>query len=161
MNLLPIDSAPKDGREVLLLVQEEGLRQPKYFVGHYMPGGHCIEDHPPIDKGWYWWNGRMFDMGYTPTHWAPLPGVEHPTTHEHALQMSGLTEETFAKRDDHNNAVLKEYEYSYEKAQDHVCDYCRQVARYYAIKTTIDVYHSMLRPVAQKQEEPVTSHILK
>jgi len=43
------------------------------LVGHYMPGGHCIEDHPAIDRGWYFWNGRMFDLASVPTHWMPLP----------------------------------------------------------------------------------------
>jgi hypothetical protein len=155
MNLLPIDSAPKDGREVLLLVAGPGPWAPsRYLVGHYMPGGHCIEDHPPIDAGWYYWNGNIFDREAKPTHWSPLPGVEHPTPHEHAIQISGLTEETFAKRDDHNKAVMEEYGWNAEKAQDHVCDYCRQLARYYSVKTVIDIYHSMLRPV--KEPEAVT-----
>lgn len=69
----PIETAPKDGTEVLLLVERRAGVPGKMLVGHYQPGGHCIEDHPPIDQGWYFWNGRMFDLASKPTHWASLP----------------------------------------------------------------------------------------
>lgn len=71
----PIDSAPKDGRDVLLLL---GTRL--CVVGHYMPGGHCIEDHPPIDKGWYYWNGAMFAVSDDPIAWTSLPEIPDPLT---------------------------------------------------------------------------------
>lgn len=38
-------------------------------------GGRCIEDHPTIAKGWYFWNGCMFDGPAEPTHWMPLPAT--------------------------------------------------------------------------------------
>ena len=64
---------PKDGREVLLQVKyRAGIPNGK-LVGHWQRGGHCIEDHPPIDAGWYFWNGIMFDKASEPTHWQPLP----------------------------------------------------------------------------------------
>jgi hypothetical protein len=69
----PIQSAPKDGTEVLLAVKLRAGVPGKLLVGHYMPGGHCIEDHPAIDAGWYFWNGCMFDKAAKPTHWMPLP----------------------------------------------------------------------------------------
>lgn len=69
----PIETAPKDGREVLLAVAKRAGIPDKMLVGHYMPGGHCIEDHPAIDEGWYFWNGHMFDRASKPTHWQPLP----------------------------------------------------------------------------------------
>lgn len=69
----PIDTAPKDGTEVLLMVDRRACMSGCSLVGHYMPGGHCIEDHPPIDAGWYFWNGCMFDTVAKPTHWMPLP----------------------------------------------------------------------------------------
>lgn len=72
----PIESAPLDGREVLLAVKLRAGIQGKQLVGHYMPGGHCIEDHPPIASGWYFWNGCSFDKAATPTHWMPLPATE-------------------------------------------------------------------------------------
>lgn len=70
---LPIETAPKDGTEVLLVVESRAGIQGRYLVGHYMPGGYCIEDHPAIDSGWYFWNGCMFDKSSKPTHWTPLP----------------------------------------------------------------------------------------
>lgn len=72
----PIETAPKDGREVVLAVAFRAGISKGVLVGHYMGGGHCIEDHPPIDAGWYFWNGCMFDEAAKPTHWMPLP--HHP-----------------------------------------------------------------------------------
>lgn len=69
----PIETAPKDGREVLLRVTQRAGIPGRCLVGHWQPGGHCIEDHPEIDSGWYFWNGCMFDRAAVPTHWAPLP----------------------------------------------------------------------------------------
>lgn len=69
----PIETAPKNGREVLLAVKSRAGIPGCCLVGHYQRGGHCIEDHPPIDEGWYFWNGLMFDRAAEPTHWMPLP----------------------------------------------------------------------------------------
>jgi len=69
----PMETVPKDGTEVLLKVELRAGIRGKCLVGHYMPGGHCIEDHPPINEGWYFWNGRMFDRAAKPTSWMPLP----------------------------------------------------------------------------------------
>lgn len=69
----PIETAPKDGTEVLLRVTQRAGIPEKFLVGHWQPGGYCIEDHPAIDAGWYFWNGTMFDKASTPTHWMPLP----------------------------------------------------------------------------------------
>jgi hypothetical protein len=69
----PMTTAPKDGTEVLLQVEWRAGIRGKFLVGHYMPGGHCIEDHPPIDEGWYFWNGCMFDRASKPVGWLPLP----------------------------------------------------------------------------------------
>lgn len=63
----------KDGREVLLAVKMRAGIPNCRFVGHWMPGGHCIDDHPPIDACWYFWNGCMFDKASEPTGWMPLP----------------------------------------------------------------------------------------
>jgi hypothetical protein len=71
--LRPMDTAPKNGTEVLLQVRYRANVPGKFLVGHYMPGGHCISDHPPIDSGWYFWNGCMFDKAAEPVAWAPLP----------------------------------------------------------------------------------------
>lgn len=68
-----MDLAPRDGTEVLLKVESRAGVSGCMLVGHYMPGGHCIEDHPPIDSGWYFWNGCMFDKASKPIAWAPLP----------------------------------------------------------------------------------------
>lgn len=72
----PIETMPpefKDGREVLLMVELRAGIPHQSLVGHWMPGGYCIEDHPPIGQGWYFWNGCMFDHASKPTHWQPLP----------------------------------------------------------------------------------------
>lgn len=69
----PIDTAPKDGSEVLLAVRLRAGISGRLLVGHWMCGGHCIEDHPAIEAGWYFWNGLMFDRAAEPTHWMPLP----------------------------------------------------------------------------------------
>lgn len=69
----PIENAPKDGTEVLLCVKRRAGIAHGFLVGHWMPGGCCIKDHPPISQGWYFWNGSMFDRASDPTHWMPLP----------------------------------------------------------------------------------------
>jgi hypothetical protein len=61
-----------------------------------MPGGYCIEDHPAIDTGWYFWTGGMFDRAEKPTHWMQLPAAPQnarpsPSTGEIAeLEQIGL-----------------------------------------------------------------------
>jgi len=81
----PMKTAPRDGTEVLLRVECRAGMSDCMLVGHYMQGGHCIDDHPPISQGWYFWNGCCFDMASKPTHWMPLPKIpeeendEHPT----------------------------------------------------------------------------------
>lgn len=67
-----LTAAPWDGKEVLVAVKVRAGIPNKLLVGHYMRGGHCIEDHPPIDAGFYFWNGCMFDRAAEPTHWRPL-----------------------------------------------------------------------------------------
>lgn len=71
-----ISTAPKDGREVLLRVKYRAGIPNCQLVGHWMIGGHCIDDHPPIDAGWYFWSGLMFDKASEPTHWMPLPPID-------------------------------------------------------------------------------------
>ena len=64
-----IETAPRDGREVILAVKTRAGIQHGLLVAHYMGGGH-----PPIDAGWYFSNGHMmFDHAFKPTHWMPLP----------------------------------------------------------------------------------------
>ena len=74
MDWQPIDTVPRSG-EVLLRVQRAGCMG--RMVAHWLPGGHCIEDHPPVDAGWYFWSGYNFrPLSDQPTHWASLPSVE-------------------------------------------------------------------------------------
>lgn len=72
----PICTAPKDGTEILLRVNTPDGVPGNYLVGHYQPGGNCIDDHPPIDRGWYFFNGTQFNLASNPTHWMPLPKDE-------------------------------------------------------------------------------------
>lgn len=78
MSLQPMTTAPRDGTEVLLKVKKRAGSTGKFLVGHWMDGGHCIEDHPPIDQGWYFWNGFMFDKAAEPIAWAHLPKDDTP-----------------------------------------------------------------------------------
>ena len=64
------DQCPRDGTEVLLIVEQRAGIPGKALVGHWVSGGYCIEDHPAIEAGWYFWNGTMFDLASKPTHWA-------------------------------------------------------------------------------------------
>lgn len=71
--LYAMDTAPLDGREVLIKVERRAGVRDRWLVGHWMPGGHCIEDHPPIEAGWYGWTGGMFRPAEKPVGWLPLP----------------------------------------------------------------------------------------
>ncbi|WP_282257318.1 hypothetical protein [Stenotrophomonas sp. PS02301] len=74
-----MDTAPKDGTEVLIEVELRAGVRGKCLAGHYMAGGHCIEDHPPIAGGWYFWNGCAFDMAAKPIRWRyiqPAQGID-------------------------------------------------------------------------------------
>lgn len=68
-----METAPKDGQEIILKVERRAGIPGKCLVGHYMVGGHCIDDHPPINSGWYFWNGCMFDTAAKPIAWDELP----------------------------------------------------------------------------------------
>jgi hypothetical protein len=69
----PIETAPKDGTEILLRVKKRAGVTGKYLVGHYMEEGSYCDEYPPIDKGWYFWNGCSFDKASEPTNWMHLP----------------------------------------------------------------------------------------
>jgi len=74
----PMKTAPRD-RECLVLVKRRPNDAGKLVIAHYMPGGHCIEDHPPIDEGWYFDTGRMFDKVWKAVAWMPLPEFQETT----------------------------------------------------------------------------------
>lgn len=75
MNWQQMETAPRDGRELILAVESRAGIRGRCLVGHYIPGGFCIEDHPPIEEGWYFWNGLYFDQAAQPVAWMPLPPV--------------------------------------------------------------------------------------
>lgn len=96
-----METAPRDGTEVVLRVEKRAGIPGKCLVGHWMPGGHCIEDHPPIVEGWYFWNGRMFDRAALPVAWWPLPNPsapEHAPRDEIRLDTNGELDEVVADR---------------------------------------------------------------
>ena len=72
----PMATAPRDGTEVVLRIEQKGLCGRSALVGHYMPGGYCVGDHPPINEGWYGWTGGMFEEASRPNGWMPLPESE-------------------------------------------------------------------------------------
>jgi hypothetical protein len=71
VKVTPETMPPKDGSEVILRVKRAGVTGS--VVAHYMPGGYCIEDHPAIEEGWYFWNKSYFDLAPNPTHYQLLP----------------------------------------------------------------------------------------
>lgn len=79
VNWQTMDTAPKTGVEINIIVKRRAGMPHRIVVGHYMPGGHCIEDHPHIDEGWYFWNGRMFDRAAEPLLWCHLPNIDFST----------------------------------------------------------------------------------
>lgn len=59
-----MSTAPKDGTEIIL----ENANYCR-VLAHWMPGGHCIDDHPPIDRGWYFFDGNQFAVFKEPKRW--------------------------------------------------------------------------------------------
>lgn len=92
LNWQPMKTAPTDGREVVLAVEYRAGVPRGVLVGHHMEGGHCIEDHPAIDKGWYFWNGAMFDKASNPIGWLPLPPHPQWTSTDWQGRKQGLVE---------------------------------------------------------------------
>lgn len=64
MSWQTMDTAPKDGTEVIL--RDAHMVR---VLAHYMAGGFCIEDHPAINAGWYFWDGYMFNNSFKPLAW--------------------------------------------------------------------------------------------
>ncbi|QEL18756.1 hypothetical protein PX52LOC_05793 [Limnoglobus roseus] len=56
----PIETAPKDGTEVLLLSHPAAMLPPDYAVAYW----------DEVDEVWYWNKPKRF---LCPTHWMPLP----------------------------------------------------------------------------------------
>ena len=77
-----MDEAPRDGTEIVIQVKSRAGISGGFLIGHWMNGGHCIEDHPPISQGWYFWNGCMFDRASEPTAWRHLPTPPSPAKRE-------------------------------------------------------------------------------
>lgn len=65
----PIETAPKDGAEILLF--EQTVSGPFYRVGYWEESGQNVHNGNE-EEGW-----SLADEGYTgciePTHWMPLP----------------------------------------------------------------------------------------
>jgi hypothetical protein len=70
----PIETAPKGKGEILVIANLHSRDMDRHVAHlvHWMPSGHCIEDHPPIEGGWYRWNGCEF-VTCSPIWWMPLP----------------------------------------------------------------------------------------
>lgn len=79
MSTLPmVNGEPRHGEFLIRFKQPATYRRAervRVVVAHWMPGGHCIEDHPPIARGWYYDNGgEVIQFATeTPMDWAPLP----------------------------------------------------------------------------------------
>jgi hypothetical protein len=76
----PIESAPKDGRFVLLHVPNDQLESGAVTVGAYYKPEERAEDGKFLKGHWDGWLGMDADVLSSwcePTHWMPLP--EPPT----------------------------------------------------------------------------------
>lgn len=62
------DSPPNNPRDVRLVTHAG-----QYMEAHYLTGGHCIEDHPPVEAGWYHWTGTYYDQVPNPAKWMDIP----------------------------------------------------------------------------------------
>jgi hypothetical protein len=78
MEWQPIETAPKDGTEVLLFY-------PRYrqgiFIGHFDVSVHMSHGKETY-RSEKWWNGGyggMFGKEPEPTHWMPLPSPPRDT----------------------------------------------------------------------------------
>lgn len=68
----PIETAPKDGTDVLLFYPLDGLRHdwnPKIVIGHWR------HFESATDENWVFQSRavRGYSPTYQPTHWMPLP----------------------------------------------------------------------------------------
>lgn len=61
----PIESAPKDGTDILLRDEMEEGTLAEYCVGYWGP-------LPTYEKGWI-----VYIDNFEPTHWLPLPSIDH------------------------------------------------------------------------------------
>lgn len=76
MNWQPIETAPKDGTEILVYVRGDSLfptaaayKSARYFDKEY-------GDPDYMEEGWYWAFGYPSDFHegtIEPTHWMPMP----------------------------------------------------------------------------------------
>lgn len=69
----PMDRAPKEERYVIL--RNSNMHQ---VLAHWMDGGTFSEDHPPIEAGWYFFNGRLNDLFRDPVQWRYAAAPEAP-----------------------------------------------------------------------------------
>lgn len=58
----PIETAPKDGSDVLLFYAEVYGQTHQVIIGHWNPRGF-----------WVWQHRAVRGYSYEPTHWMPLP----------------------------------------------------------------------------------------
>ena len=76
----PIETAPKDGSSVLLLVEDSDYpledERATATIGAYGTEGGTEFDQTWNFAGWDWCQDRYVRVNGTPTHWMPLPPVE-------------------------------------------------------------------------------------
>lgn len=66
MEWLPIESAPKDGREMYVVRGFDIKPNKKYLISRYTTDPYCVW---PDGKG----NWARWPHPFPPTHWMPLP----------------------------------------------------------------------------------------
>jgi hypothetical protein len=70
---LPIESAPRDGSNILIRFGRDGVSQAKYVAGTPFPW-KFIDTHDGIT----WMINTARDGEYGPSHWMPLPSAVGP-----------------------------------------------------------------------------------
>ncbi len=80
MTWQPIETAPKDGTEVLLSNPTDGY----VLIGHFVAPCSVLPDSPDDEQDWYTtegdYLGTVGNSSTAPTHWMPLPKHVEPST---------------------------------------------------------------------------------
>lgn len=78
MNWQPIETAPRDGTDVLVLHSRHNV--PVVHIAWYRDGSEELMGGEPFDIGWWSYirgsvTQELLDEYRAPTHWMPLPEI--------------------------------------------------------------------------------------
>jgi hypothetical protein len=127
----PIETAPKDGTEILLGAPAQVFRgqptEPRSTIGHWMTDEECREpvgdcggecrcpEYKFHDPYWISWDGG-FTEEHPPTHWMPLPSrpvgedirkaLFDPTQDDASLNLQGALDDLLGRFDPKDGGVI-------------------------------------------------------